>query len=51
VFWLVWHLPQFWLPSALPGFTIPLHWITIAAYSVLFTWVYLGTSGSLLAML
>ena len=51
VLWLVWHLPQFWLPGAPPGFTIPLYWITIAAYSVLFTWVYLGTSGSLLAIL
>jgi uncharacterized protein len=53
VFWFVWHLPQFWswFPGAAPAAAIPLFLITVVAYSVLFTWVYLGTSGSLMAIL
>jgi len=50
--WVVWHLPLFWLEGAaqqgtsLLGFTV-----TVAAASVLFTWVYLHTRPGLYAVL
>jgi membrane protease YdiL (CAAX protease family) len=52
IFWLVWHLPLFWLPGASQyGSPIGPYVIYIAAWSILFTWVYMGTSGSLLSAL
>lgn len=50
--WFAWHLPLFWLPGASQyGSPIGPYLLFIAVWSVLFTWVYLGTSGSLLAAL
>ena len=50
--WFGWHLPLFWLPGASQAGT-PIGGFAafIAAWSVLFTWVHLGTRGSLLAAL
>ena len=46
--WFVWHLPLFWLPGAgQQGSPIGVYVLMIAAWSILFTWVYIGTSGSL----
>jgi CAAX protease family protein len=52
VIWFAWHLPLFWLPGASQrGASIAAYALFIAAWSVLFTWVYIGTSGSLLSAL
>ena len=50
--WMVWHLPLFWLEGASQqGSSVFVFLITLMACSVLFTWVYRGTSGSLLSVL
>lgn len=50
--WLVWHLPLFWLEgSSQQGSSILTFLITLLAFSVIFTWVCRGTSGSLFAAL
>ncbi len=50
--WFVWHLPLFWLPGASQqGTSIGAFALHLLAWSILFTWVYLGTRGSLLAAL
>ncbi len=52
IIWFGWHLPLFWLPGASQeGISIPAFVLFIAAWTVLFTWVYLGTSRSLLSVL
>ncbi len=52
IIWFGWHLPLFWLPGASQeGVSIPAFLLFIAAWTVLFTWVYLGTSRSLLSVL
>lgn len=51
-FWFLWHLPLFWLEGAAQeGGSIALFAAMVAAFSVLFTWLWLGTGGSLLAAL
>jgi membrane protease YdiL (CAAX protease family) len=50
--WLIWHLPLFWLEGASQqGSSIAAFVVVVAASSVLFTWVYVGTSGSLVSVL
>jgi hypothetical protein len=50
--WFGWHLPLFWLPGASQvGTPIGGFAVFLLAWSVLFTWVHLGTRGSLLAAL
>ncbi len=52
IIWFIWHLPLFWLPGASQaGASISAFLLFVAAWSVIFTWVYLGTAGSLLAAL
>lgn len=52
VMWLTWHLPLFWLPGASQeGVSIASFALMMLGYSVLFTWVYQGTRGSLLSVL
>jgi membrane protease YdiL (CAAX protease family) len=52
VLWFAWHLPLFWLPGASQrGTSLPWFMLFLAGWSVLFTWVYLGTAGSLLSAL
>ena len=52
VMWFIWHLPLFWLPgTGQQGSPISAYFVMIAAWSILFTWVYIGTSGSLLSAL
>jgi uncharacterized protein len=47
--WGVWHLPTFFVPGAPQyGLPIPAFVILTMAYSVLFTWVYLHSRGSVL---
>jgi len=52
ILWAVWHLPLFWLPgSSQTGMPLPLFVLEILAVSVIFTWIYLRSSRSLLAIL
>ena len=52
VLWFGWHLPLFWLPGASQqGASIGAFILFVAAWSVVFTWVYAGTKGSLLSAL
>ena len=49
VLWGVWHLPTFFVPGAPQhGLPIPAFVLLTVAYSVLFTWIYLHTRGSVL---
>lgn len=52
ILWAVWHLPLFWLPgSSQTGMPLPLFVLEVLAVSVIFTWIYLRSSRSLLAIL
>ena len=48
--WAVWHLPGFIWPSLLYNVPIPFTWflLLVVAWSILFTWLYNHTGGSLL---
>jgi uncharacterized protein len=49
VLWGVWHLPTFFVPGVPQyGLPIPAFVLLTTAYSVLFTWIYLHTRGSVL---
>jgi membrane protease YdiL (CAAX protease family) len=49
VLWGVWHLPTFFVPGAPQyGLPIPAFVLLTVAYSILFTWVYVHTRGSVL---
>jgi uncharacterized protein len=51
-FWFLWHVPLFWLEGAAQkGSSMALFAAMVAAFSVLFTWLWMGTGGSLLAAL
>ncbi len=49
VVWALWHLINFLLPSY-PHYELPFSafFVTTLAFSILFTWLYLNTAGSLL---
>jgi membrane protease YdiL (CAAX protease family) len=50
--WFLWHVPLFWLEGAAQkGSSMVLFGASVMAFSVLFTWIYLGTGRSLLAAL
>ena len=50
--WFIWHLPLFWLEGAAQkGSSVAVFGVSVAAFSVLFTWIYLGAGRSLLAAL
>jgi membrane protease YdiL (CAAX protease family) len=50
--WFVWHVPLFWLEGAAQkGGSLILFGVSVAASSVLFTWIYVGSGKSLLAAL
>lgn len=55
VIWAAWHLPQFLVPPEKTGmFYVTPIWsfiLTIISTSIIFTWVYHHTNGSILAML
>lgn len=52
VIWFGWHLPLFWIPGASQhGVSIPAFVLFIAAWTILFTWVYMGTRRSLISVL
>lgn len=47
--WSMWHLPTFFLPGTPQyGLPVPAFVLLTTAYSVLFTWLYLRTGGSVL---
>lgn len=51
--WAIWHIPQFLIPGNGMFYKTPL-WTfipTVVAATLLFTWIYNNTNGSLLAML
>jgi membrane protease YdiL (CAAX protease family) len=53
IVWAVWHFPQFLIPGNGMFYKTPI-WTyipTVIAVTILFTWVYNNTHGSLLAML
>ena len=47
LFWAVWHIPM-WIANDRTGFDLLRSMLTIIAYTIIFTWVYNSTSGSLL---
>lgn len=48
--WMLWHAPLFWVPGATQeGSSIPVFLALVVAFSILTTWIYLGTNRSLLA--
>ncbi len=52
IVWGLWHLPLFWAQA--PGYDIlPFHWylVNTVALSVIFTWVFNSTSGSVLLVI
>ena len=50
--WFVWHIPLFWLEGAAQkGNSVVLFALAVLCFSVLFTWIYIRTGGSLLAAL
>lgn len=52
VIWGVWHLPLFFVPGDPLGDTmLSTHLVVIIAWSILFTWVFNNTDGSLLLVL
>src|SRR5262245_39343168 len=49
VLWALWHLPLFFYPQAVQsGISFPVFFAATLAGSILFTWVFNGTGGSLL---
>lgn len=50
--WFAWHVPLFWLEGAAQkGSSILVFAVLVAANAVIFTWVYVGSGGSLLSVL
>lgn len=52
IVWGLWHLPLFW--AHVPGYEVlPFHWylVNTVALSVIFTWVFNSTSGSVLLVI
>lgn len=50
--WALWHLPLAWTgETSWPGLPFPLFALAIIALTILFTWAYNGTGGSLLIVL
>jgi uncharacterized protein len=48
--WALWHLPLFWMPGAAQEGTSFLWFVLlVSAFSILTTWIYLRSGGSLLA--
>ena len=49
VLWFAWHLPLFWLPQSEQA-SIPMHYFaaTLLAWSLILTWIYLRSRGSVL---
>ncbi len=52
ILWSLWHLPLFWIVES-SQCEIPLLWfiLEVVALSVLFTWVFMNTKGSLLLVI
>jgi len=49
ILWGFWHLPLFWTPGTVQqGMSLPYFMLASIGYSVLYTWVYNGTGGSVL---
>jgi membrane protease YdiL (CAAX protease family) len=51
VLWGFWHLPSFWIESSVHhSMTVPFFILASIGYSILYTWIYNGTKGSLWMM-
>lgn len=51
VLWGLWHLPWFWIEgSAQQSMSVQFFVLATVGYSILYTWIYNGTRGSLLMM-
>jgi membrane protease YdiL (CAAX protease family) len=49
VVWFAWHLPLFWLPgSAQSGIPLGYYAVTLLSYSMVLTWIYVRSRGSVL---
>lgn len=49
IVWACWHLPLFFMPNTIQHrLPFGLFWVNVVALSILFTWVYNNTSGSVL---
>ena len=49
VLWGLWHLPLFWIKgSAQQSMSVQFFVLATVGYSILYTWIYNGTNGSLL---
>jgi membrane protease YdiL (CAAX protease family) len=47
--WCAWHLPLFWLPgSAQAGIPLGYYAVTLLSYSMVLTWIYVRSNGSVL---
>ncbi|MFY9824004.1 MAG: type II CAAX endopeptidase family protein [Thermoanaerobaculia bacterium] len=47
--WFAWHLPLFWLPgSAQAGIPLGYYAVTLLSYSMVLTWIYVRSNGSVL---
>ena len=47
--WFAWHLPLFWLPgSAQAGIPLAYYAVTLLSYSMVLTWIYVRSEGSVL---
>jgi membrane protease YdiL (CAAX protease family) len=51
VLWGLWHLPSFWIEGSVhQSMTVQFFVLASVGYSILYTWIYNGTGGSLLLM-
>jgi len=51
VLWGLWHLPWFWVEGSVQqSMSVPFFVLATIGYSILYTWIYNGTQGSLLMM-
>jgi membrane protease YdiL (CAAX protease family) len=52
MFWACWHLPSWFLPdSTQAGLSFPVFLVSVVATSIMFTWLYNSTGGSLLLII
>src|SRR6266540_2141712 len=52
VFWACWHLPAWFLPdSPQAGLSFPVFLVSVVATSIIYTWFYNSTGGSLLLII
>ena len=51
IIWGLWHLPSFWIEGSVhQSMSLPFFVLASVGYSILYTWIYNGSRGSLLLM-